>query len=135
LYIGNRSRADCTETEDDNGAEEITLPSVSVARSRELPGATVPGFQNCMTTSDLREDVKVKHNREAATQLCAAGSHVASPITCEVYPKQILGARPARPLFSSCHSGPNSSVWDLRSQGQSRRSRSSTQRLQYKCVP
>lgn len=29
------------------GAEETTFSSVCVALSSELPGATVPGFQNC----------------------------------------------------------------------------------------
>lgn len=47
LKIGKRSRADDIETEAPKGADESTLPSASVARSRVLPGPAVPGFQNC----------------------------------------------------------------------------------------
>ena len=48
LNIGNLSLADCTEIDAGSGADETILPSVSVTRSKELPGALVPGFQNCI---------------------------------------------------------------------------------------
>jgi hypothetical protein len=39
---------------DDIGADCNSVPSDSVARSRDEPGAVVPGFQNCMFERIMR---------------------------------------------------------------------------------
>ena len=53
LKMGSLSLAPCIPIYPEDGALWITFPSVSVSRSRELPGPEVPGFQNLSPPPDM----------------------------------------------------------------------------------
>ena len=71
----------------DSGAEESTFSSASVARSSELPGATVPGFQNCIADMVRRVEARLIDYRlslfVAASIMCTTTDPVTQAASSE----------------------------------------------------
>lgn len=93
-----------------DGAEESTFSSVSVALSSELPGATVPGFQNCML--DVCPNLQPRNGKRASFDAPARGPSAPGGRMGRVVDCQCLN------LYSDTHhpsllisSSPLSSPW------------------------